>query len=200
MRKMTEGRKPKSFSIDTMAVIVSLIRGINVGGKHMIKMDALRALYESIGLRDPRSYVQSGNVLFLSTARSLPALATKIEAAIESEFGFRPSVILRTADDLRDVVKRNPFAHREGIEPAKLLVTFLAADPPPGAAEKLASVKKDREELVLSGRELFIDFPDGIGRAKLNFSAADKAAGPPGTGRNWNSVLKMIEIADSMEA
>src|SRR5262249_45464330 len=90
-----------------MPVVVSLLRGVNVGGKGMIKMDALRSIYESLGLRDVRTYVQSGNVVF--RCDKVAGLAARIEAAIEKAAGFRPPVILRSAEDLRSIVARNPF-------------------------------------------------------------------------------------------
>src|SRR5665811_2227083 len=104
-----------------MPVIISMLRGVNVGAHNRIKMDALRALYESLGLRDPQTYVQSGNVVFRTDKRDLVALAKRIEDAIEQGFGFRPTVILRTSGELREVIARNPFAKRRGIEPTKLL-------------------------------------------------------------------------------
>src|ERR1035438_5456229 len=95
-----------------MAVITTMLRGVDVGAHNRIKMDALRALYESLGLRDPQTYVQSGNVVFSTDKRDLVALAKRIEDAIERGFGFRPPVILRTSCELRDVIARNPFTKR----------------------------------------------------------------------------------------
>src|SRR5215468_10580846 len=98
-----------------MVAIVSLLRGVNVGGHNMIGMEALRALYASLKLRDPQTYVQSGNVVFQAESRDLVKLADQIEKAIERSAGFRPSVILRTVAEMRDVVARNPFAERRGV-------------------------------------------------------------------------------------
>ena len=112
-----------------MAVIISMLRGVNVGAHHRIKMDALRALYEPLGLRDPQTYVQSGNVVFRTDKRDLVALAKRIEDAIERGFALRPVVILRTSGELREVIARNPFAKRSGIEPSRLLVYFIASGP-----------------------------------------------------------------------
>ncbi len=80
-----------------MAVIISMLRGVNVGGHNKMKMDALRALYESLKLRDAQTYVQSGNVIFRTDERDMARLAKRIEDGIERKFGFRPDVILRTA-------------------------------------------------------------------------------------------------------
>jgi uncharacterized protein (DUF1697 family) len=183
-----------------MPVIVSMLRGVNVGGHNMIKMDALRALYESLKLRDPQTYVQSGNVVFKTDERDLVLLARRIEHGIERRFHFRPDVIIRTTSELRDAIARNPFAKRRGIEPGKLLVTFLAGDPDPEACEKVLKIKTDPEELSISGREVYIYYPAGMGRSKLSWIAIANGLKTTGTGRNWNSVTKLLEIAETLEA
>jgi uncharacterized protein (DUF1697 family) len=183
-----------------MAVIISMLRGVNVGGHNKIKMDALRALYESLKLRNAQTYVQSGNVIFRADERDLASLSKRIQNAIERKFGIHPDVILRTTSELRDVIARNPFAKRRGIEPSKLLTTFLTSDPGAEARDKVRGIKTDPEELRIDGRELYIYFPNGIGRSKLSWAAIEKTLKTPGTGRNWNSVTKMLEIAEEMEA
>ncbi len=183
-----------------MTVIISMLRGVNVGGHNKIKMDALRALYESLKLRDAQTYVQSGNVIFRTDERDLARLAKRIEDGIERKYGFRPDVILRTAAEMKDLIARNPFAKRRGIEPSKLLVSFLASDPGEEAREKVRLTKCDPEELRIERRELYIYFPNGIGRSKLSWAALEKTLKTPGTGRNWNSVTKMLEMAEKLEA
>src|SRR6266851_578794 len=182
-----------------MAVIISMLRGVNVGGHNKMKMDALRALYASLKLRDAQTYVQSGNVIFRTDERDVSRLTKRIEDGIELKFGFRPSVILRTAAEMRDVIARNPFAKRRGIEPSKLLVSFLASDPGEEAREKVRQMKCDPEELRIEGRELYIYFPNCIGRSKLPWARLEKTLKTPGTGRNWNSVTKMLEMAEKLE-
>src|SRR5260370_17144677 len=112
-----------------MRVVICMVCGVNVGGHNTIKMEALRALYESVKLRDAQTYVQSGNVIFRSDERDMLRLAKRIEDGIERKFGFRPDVILRTAAGMREGGARNPFAKRRGIEPSKLLGGFLSRDP-----------------------------------------------------------------------
>ena len=185
--------------VRAMAVIISMLRGVNVGGHNKIKMDALRALYASLKLRDAQTYVQSGNVIFRTDERDVSRLTKRIEDGIERKFGFRPNVILRTAAEMRDVIARNPFAKRRGIEPSKLLVSFLASDPGEEAQEKVRQMKCDPEELRIEGRELYIYFPNGIGRSKLPWAGLGKMLKTAGTGRNWNSVRKMLEMAEGME-
>jgi len=183
-----------------MQVAISMLRGINVGGHNSIKMESLRAMYESLGLRDAQTYVQSGNVVFRTVARDLAPLVKRIESKIEQTFGFRPAVIIRSSSDLREVIRRNPFATRQGIEPSKLLVTFLAADPCPEAREKILGIQADPEELRMQGRELYVYFPNGIGRAKLSPALIERTLKTPGTGRNWNTVTKLLEMAEKLEA
>lgn len=182
-----------------MAIIISMLRGVNLASHGRIKMDALRALYESLGLRDPQTYIQSGNVVFRTKERDLVRLGKRIEDAIESKFGFRPDVVLRTSSELRDAIRRNPFATRHGIDPSKLLVTFLAGDPDPEAREKVLRIKAEPEELRLDGRELYIYFPNGMARPKLSWAAIEKTLKTSGTGRNWNTVRKLLEIAETLE-
>ena len=183
-----------------MAVIISMLRGVNVGGHNKIKMDALRALYESLGLEDVQSFIQSGNLVFRTKERDLPALTKRIQNGIERRFGIRPDVILRTCSELRDAIRRNPFAKRRGIEPNKLLVTFLAADPGTEARQNALRISTGPEELRIDGREVYIYFPNGMARPKMSWPKMERTLGTSGTGRNWNTVNKLLEIAEKLEA
>lgn len=182
-----------------MNVVISLLRGINVGGHHQIKMEALRALYGSLGLQDVQTHIQSGNVVFRTGEQDLALLAKRIEDEIERSFGFRPSVIGRTASELRSVIARNPFADRQDTDPSKLLVLFLASEPDADARDAVLAIPADPEELRLNGRELYIYFPDGMARPKLSLPRLEKALKTPGTGRNWNTVMKLLAMAEKME-
>ncbi|HEY3975494.1 MAG TPA: DUF1697 domain-containing protein [Candidatus Sulfotelmatobacter sp.] len=182
-----------------MPVVISMLRGINVGGHNKIKMDALRALYESVKCEGPRTYVQSGNVIFRTKEKHSSALAKKIQNAIEKKFGCCPDVVLRTTEEMRRAIAANPFGGRD-LEPGKILVTFLAAEPGPEAQSMLLVFKKYPEELHLKGRELYIYFPNGAGKSKLPWSTIGKLLKTTGTARNWNSVTKMLAIAEEMEA
>jgi uncharacterized protein (DUF1697 family) len=177
-----------------------MLRGVNVGGRNMIKMDALKALCVSLKLKNPQTYVQSGNVVFSTEENDLAKLGTRIQDAIERKIGFRPNVMLRTMAELQDVVARHPFAKRSGIEPGKLLVNFLAHDPGKDARKKALAIKVGPEEMYLIGREAYIYFPNGQGRSKFPWPAIERALGTSGTGRNWNSVTKMLEMAEKMVA
>jgi uncharacterized protein (DUF1697 family) len=181
-------------------VVVSLLRGINLGPHHRIPMDALRVLYESLGLRDVRTHIVSGNVIFRTQVRSLDPLAKRVEEAIEKTFGFRAEVMLRTPEQLREVLARNPFAERTGIEPAKLAVLFLARDPGPEARRKVLALKVGPEEMFMEGRELYIYYPNGMGQSKLLPALLDRNLGTPSTARNWNTVTRLLALAEELEA
>jgi uncharacterized protein (DUF1697 family) len=183
-----------------MPIVISMLRGVNVGGHNKIKMDALRALYESLKFTGCQTHIQSGNVIFKTKERNLARLSSQIQTAIERSFGFRPGVILRTSDELRDIIARNPFAKRRGIEPGKLIVAFLAGAPAEQARDNLLKLKTDPEELRIGDRELYIYFPNGMGRSKLSWSLIERTLKISGTCRNWNSVTKMLAIADSLAA
>ena len=190
----------RRYTASIMPVLISMLRGINVGGHNKVNMTALRALFESLKFEDPRTYVQSGNVIFRSKEKISPALAKKIQNAIEGEFGCRPEVILRTAEELRRVIAASPFDSRRKLEPGKILVTFLDGEPGPEAHAVLLSLKSYPEELHLKGRELYIYFPDGAGRSKLPWSSLGKHFKTVGTARNWNSVTRILAIAEELEA
>jgi len=183
-----------------MPVLISMLRGVNVGPHNRIKMDALRTVYESLKLEDVRTYVQSGNVIFRAKEKNLASLAKKIEKAIEGKFGFRCDVILRTTNELRKAIAASPFASRRDVEPGKLLITFLVADPGADAHSALLAFKAHAEEMHLKGRELYIYFPNGAGKSKLPWSSIAKLLKTTGTARNLNSTIKMLEIAEAIEA
>lgn len=183
-----------------MPVLISMLRGVNLGSHNRIKMDALRALYTSLKLEEVRTHVQSGNVIFRTKEKNLPALARKIQEGIGREFGFRPEVILRTASEMRHAIEASPFAARRNVEPGKILITFLASEPGSEVHASLGALKGYPEELHLKGREVYIYFPNGAGKSRLPWSSVEKLFKTTGTARNLNSVTKMLEIAEELEA
>jgi len=182
-----------------MSASICLLKGVNVGGHNKLPMEGLRALFESLELRAAQTYIQSGNVVFQTNERNLARLGQRIEVAIEKKFRFRPAIILRTSAELRQAVKRNPFTRQAGTEPGKLMVLFLADDPGKKAKEILAKIPRGPEQLHLQGREIYIFFPEGAGRSKLPWATLDQSLGTRGTGRNWNTVTRLLELAEQAE-
>lgn len=182
-----------------MAVVIAMLRGVNLGPHRRIKMADLCAVCESLKCRDVQTYVQSGNVIFRTAERDLVLLTKRMEKAIEKRFGFQSDAILRTTAEMRAVIARNPFAKRRGIDPKKLLVTFLAEDPGEDARTIVRKLKTEPEELWIDGREMYMYFPNGMARPKISWSAIEKILKTSGTGRNWNSVTNMLQIAEKLE-
>ncbi|HYP13817.1 MAG TPA: DUF1697 domain-containing protein [Bryobacteraceae bacterium] len=182
-----------------MPVLISLLRGINVGGSHMIKMDALRKAYEDAGLRNATTLLQTGNVVFRAVEPDRAKLAARIETAIESSAGFRPAVILRTAAEVAQTVSSNPFPEHARTAPSKLLVTFFASDPGPNVREAINATQTGPEQLSMIGSDLYIFFPNGMGRSKLSFASLERSAKIATTSRNWNTVTKLLNMARSLE-
>lgn len=177
---------------------VALIRAINLGGHNVVRMEALRALHEELGLADVATYVQSGNVVFRAKTRDVKNLERRIADSIESSHGFRTGVMVRTSAELRETIERNPFAGRKEIDPARLIVLFLAAAPQAACGAKLATIKVGREESRLIGRELYVYYPDGQGRSKFTVALIEKTLQTSGTGRNWNTITRLMEMAEAL--
>ncbi|MDI2132962.1 DUF1697 domain-containing protein [Yinghuangia seranimata] len=171
---------------------IALLRGINVGGKNKVPMAELRAMLADLGYADAKTLLQSGNAVFTAdTAKGPDGVAAEVEAALEKAYGKAIHVVVRTAAELDDVIAANPFEVPDG---AKFLVNFYAR---PFYAERLADLDVAAfppEELALAAREIYYNFPDGMRDAKLP-TAVDRKLKVLGTGRNWNTVLKLQALA-----
>jgi uncharacterized protein (DUF1697 family) len=178
---------------------VAMLRGVNLPGYQKIKMEALKNLCTSLGLRDVQTYIQSGNLVFREDTEDSGTLARRLEDGIEAKFGFRPAVIVLTASELSKVIASNPFAGRSGIEPNKLLVVFMNSIPTRQAQDKVLAMPCDPEELRFNGREVYIYYPNGMARPKLPLVRLEKALQCSSTGRNWNTVNKLMAMAEALE-
>jgi uncharacterized protein (DUF1697 family) len=173
---------------------ILLLRGINIGARRRIAMPALRALLTGAGFEDVRTYVQSGNVVVSSDAPAAQ-LGSECERLLAERFGFDVDVIVRTRDELAEVVRRNPL-EQVATDPKRYQVSFLEAEPDSEAVAKIAEAKVEPERLVAIGRELYAWHPEGIGRSKLWAKLAGTALGVRGTARNWTTVTTLLEMAD----
>ncbi len=177
-----------------MTAFVALFRGINVGGNHQVKMDALRALHEALGFQGVVAYIQSGNVVFTSKDADVAALKKRIEERFEQTFGFHSEVMLRTSAELEAVIQRSPFQNQPGKDGKWVAVLFLASSPDATAQEALLKAHAGPEELFLLGQEAYIYYPDGMGRSKLSGGFMEKKLKTLGTARNWNTVLQLQKL------
>jgi uncharacterized protein (DUF1697 family) len=157
-------------------------------------MPQLRELLTAAGMRDVRTYLQSGNVVVTSDA---PAddLAGACERAIAEELGLDIRVVARTRDELAEVVARNPLAD-VAVNPKRYQVSFLDAELPPKLLEELSALAAASERFVAIGRELYAWHPEGVARSKLWNKLAGKGLGANATARNWTTVTALLEMAD----
>jgi uncharacterized protein (DUF1697 family) len=173
--------------------LVALLRGINVGRHKRIKMADLRVLLEAAGYRDVRTLLQSGNVV-LESRKGPDAAARDIERAIAAGTGFDVGVVVRTADELAELVAEDPLGELR-TDGAKHFVVFCSAPP---AAEALAPLEARDfapERWARRERELVLWCPDGVQDSPLMKAAVDARAAHTATARNWNTVTKLLALA-----
>ena len=178
-----------------MTTYIAMLRGINVSGHKIIKMERLRAMFADMGFQNVQTYVQSGNVVFESTEPHA-GLAAKIEKRILKEFGFDVPVLTKTAKEMAEIVKRNPFVKDTALDQTKLHVTFLADDPPKNALELLQPFITGAEQLRIIGRAVYLYCPNGSGNSKLSNTTIEKKSGCSATTRNWKTTKTLLEMAE----
>lgn len=179
-----------------MTTRIALLRGINVGGNKKVAMADLRDMAAGLGLTDVRTVLQTGNLVFGSAGRSSDAaLERRLEAAALERLALDTEFFVRTAAEWQRVVERNPFRDEAERDPAHLVVWFLRSAPGAAQARALQAAVTGREMTRVVGREAYLVYPDGIGRSKLTAAVLDRALGARGTGRNWNTVLKLAASA-----
>lgn len=180
-----------------MPTQIALLRGINLGPSNRIAMPALREALAASGLKNVRTYVQSGNIV-AGSDESPEALARHIQALIAEQFGLDIAVVTRSRDQLAEVVARNPLGD-VATEPKRYQVSFLSAAPAPELSERLQSLAAEGERVAVIEREIYAWHPEGVARSKLGNGLAAKGglgSGITATARNWTTVTKLLEMAD----
>jgi uncharacterized protein (DUF1697 family) len=159
-------------------------------------MPELAALFERAGCAGVRTYIQSGNLLFAAPVALARRLPGEIAARIQERHRLRVPVIVRSAAELRQVAGRNPFL-RAGADPKLLHVAFLAAPPGPAAVAKLDPARSPPDAFAVQGREVYLSLPNGVGRTRLTNDYLDRTLATTSTLRNWNTVLKLVELLEA---
>jgi uncharacterized protein (DUF1697 family) len=177
-----------------MPIYISMLRGINVGGHKLIKMDELRQSFAALGFEQVQTYIQSGNVVFRTGKVSTSGLSEKIEKRILADFGFSASVISRTSDELHQTIANNPFLNKPGIDPAKLHLMFLSGVPAPAALKKLADLIASPDLCRGLGREIHFYLPNGVSGSVLMKTPVDKILAVSTTMRNWKTVNSIHQM------
>lgn len=170
----------------------AFLRGINVGGRTSIKMEALRETFAAQGFHNVKTYIQSGNVVFESDETDEASLTARIEAAIERDF-FKTNVMVRSIDKLRDIIAGNPFAGEE-FEDRLFHVVFLAEKLSDEKAALLLSNNSETERYAVREREIYCLLRNGTADSLLGRKYIDNKLKTPATARNWRTVNKILEI------
>lgn len=174
---------------------IAFLRGINLGPSKRVPMPRLRELLTEHGYEDVRTYLASGNAV-LTSASKPRELEQELERLIEAEWGFDVAVIVRTRDELADVVERMPFGDVVEEPLKRLQVSFLSGELDAGNATRIDAACAEPERVAIDGREVYAWHPDGIARSELAKLLATRKLGVTVTARNWNTVLAMLELAD----
>ena len=174
-----------------MASYVALLRGINVGGRNILPMKDFREILENLGCEDVATYIQSGNAVFHHSGKAME-VSDSISDAIETDFGFRPSVMVLTADEFAATAAANPYAD-VAVEAKNAHIWFASEVITNADKTRLRELATVSEEFALTEKAFYLHAPDGIGRSKLAGNV-EKYLGVAGTGRNSRTVGKIGEL------
>jgi uncharacterized protein (DUF1697 family) len=180
-----------------MAAIICFLRGVNVGGKGKVPMRELKTLMEDeLGCQNVKTLLQSGNVVFTAKG-TLPALKKKIETAIEKAFKYKSDAYLLTPADLRKIVDGNPYTDAAKRDSGHLIAYVLPGRPLATAKAKLDTVATQYEAFTIKPHVVYAHFGAGMGRSRMA-ATMDRALGVRGTARNWNTLTKVLELAEAL--
>lgn len=175
-----------------MQTWIALFRGINVGGHNILPMADLVAELQSLNLRSVRTYIQSGNAVFESSARSAGSIGKRVAKRIEETHGFRPQVLLLKDTELADVIAKNPYSDSK-LDPKTVHFFFMDDLPIDPNIDDIEDAKAASESFTIMGRVFYLHAPDGIGRSKLA-AKAERLLGVPTTARNRRTVRKLFDM------
>lgn len=178
-----------------MTTYISILRGINVSGKNLIKMDALHKMYEDLCFEDVKTYIQSGNVVFRSVETDPKKLEAGISNQINENFGFDVSVIVLTVDDFQRIIDNNPFFNDQNKDPNYLHITFLSANPEKYDIKIIEEKRLDGEGVFITEKAVYLYCPNGYGITKLNNSFLEAKLKVGATTRNLKTANKLLQMA-----
>jgi uncharacterized protein (DUF1697 family) len=178
-----------------MVRYVALLRGINVSGQKIIKMDYLKKLFESMELQNVKTYIQSGNVIFDSLESEEYKLSEKIENYLQNSLGYKIIVFLRSLQEIREIIEQNPFRTNKNDQNTSLYVSFLSETPDSESKLSLISRNNKIEEFQIRNREAYcMRLKPNDGKTKFTLYSVEKILGMPTTTRNWTTINKLLLI------
>jgi len=172
---------------------LALLRGINVGGKNKLPMKDLAEMFLAAGCTCAKTFIQSGNVLFNAPAKVARQIAKTVPEQIEKRFGHRPPFVIRTAEQMAVVAANNPFL-QAGADEDKAHVMFLADEPDAARVKGLDPARSSPDEFAVHGTEIYLHLPNGVADTKLTNAYFDSKLATISTGRNWRTVMTLLEI------
>jgi uncharacterized protein (DUF1697 family) len=181
-----------------MKTYISLLRGINVSGQKLIKMDALKKMVEDLGFLHAIPYVQSGNVIFAARESNVNILENSLSKQIKKDFGFDVPVIVLPVEKLKNIIDHNPFLIDRNKDSSYMHVTFLSSIPGGFDPQLIIAKKTTREEIAFSDAAIYLYCPDGYGKTKLTNNFIETRLGVGATTRNWRTTNKLLNIAQEI--
>jgi uncharacterized protein (DUF1697 family) len=178
-----------------MSRIIALLRAVNVGGTGKVAMADLKAMLTGLGLEDVASHIASGNLVFTGDGRKTEVTEPWLEAEAARQLGLANDWILRIPEQWRALIEANPFPDFARDAPSRLLVTVFKTAIDPAGLAAVRALATAGEQMALGDRALYVCFPDGAGASKLANAGIEKRLGSRGTARNWNTVLKLAQMA-----
>jgi uncharacterized protein (DUF1697 family) len=180
-----------------MTKFIALLRGINVGGNKMIAMRDLRAMCTDLGLGNVKSLLNSGNLVFQCLARPSGTLESLLESEAKQRLDLHTDFFVRPSEEWKRIIGGNPFPVEARTDPGHLVVMFLKESVDAKVVRTLQAVITGREIVRGEGREVYVVYPDGIGKSRLTNHIIERTLGCRSTGRNWNTVLKLGALTES---
>jgi uncharacterized protein (DUF1697 family) len=178
-----------------VTAFIALLRAINVGGRNKVAMSDLRDLAAAVGLSNPRTLLQSGNLVFTCKGRTDAELESLLEAESQKRINVSVDYVVRTSAEWTKIIQANPYPEAAASDPSHLVVMALKERPAEAAVQDLRAAIKGRETLHAVERQLYIVYPDGIGASKLTNTLIERKLAARGTARNWNTMLKLADLA-----
>lgn len=164
----------------------------------MIKMDALKKMYEDLNFENVRTYIQSGNVIFQYNQSELTDLEERIASQIKTQFGFEVPVMIFSIEELKIIIERNPFRSDKSKDISHLHVTFLSSPPEQDNFETLEQAKSTGEEIILNDKAIYLYCPNGYGKTKLTNTFLERKLKVRATTRNWKTINELVSIAEKI--
>ncbi|WP_313807299.1 DUF1697 domain-containing protein [Flavobacterium sp.] len=177
-----------------MTTHLALLRGINVSGHNMIKMEALKALLERMGFTNVQTYIQSGNVFVDSEETHGPTIGFKIKQEIFKEWGYDVPIIVISKSDLEACLLKNPFLKEKDIDTKKLYFTFISKELNESAIHDLKMSQVKPDEAIIDGNRIYIKYANGAGKTRFDQKYIEKKLNVTATIRNLNTVTKLLEM------